>query len=366
MSAGEEPKKYRVLVVDDSALVRRYVTQALAGSRDILVVGTAADPYEARDKILELKPDLITLDIEMPRMDGLTFLKILMEKYPMPVIVLSSLSQKNSRQAIEALNLGAADVLAKPHGSHSLGEVAHVLGDRIRGILSSTTRAKAFGAPVVPAGPPRRRIAPKPEEVVDVPARMPGSWGPSSIGLIGASTGGTIALKKVLSHLPGVMPGLCIVQHMPAYITKAFADSLNAECAIEVREAKDGDWVEDGLALLAPGDYHMLLTRESGRYRVQLRQTPKVWYQRPAVDILFRSAVEVAGRNAVAAVLTGMGRDGAEGLLQLNKAGARTIAQDEATSVVYGMPKVAFELGGADEVLPLGEIAAGIQRLFVR
>ena len=355
---------YRVLVVDDSALVCRFILRALARSSDILVVGTAADPYEARDKILELKPDLITLDIEMPRMDGLTFLKILMEKYPMPVIVLSSLSQHNSQQAMEALNLGAAEVMAKPYGAYSLGEVADVLGDRIRGILSNTKPLSAVRAPFTSVGAKRRAARKMIEEDASA-ARLGGNWSASSVGLVGASTGGTVALRKILSRLPKEMPGLCIVQHMPAYITKAFADGLNAECAMEVREAQDGDWVEAGLALIAPGDYHMLLVREEGRCRVRLRQTPKVWYQRPAIDVLFRSAVASVGRHAVAVVLTGMGRDGAEGLLQLKNVGARTIAQDQGSSVVYGMPKVAFELGGVDEVLPLEEIADGIQRLFI-
>jgi two-component system chemotaxis response regulator CheB len=360
MSVVARTTPYRVLVVDDSALVRRFITQALAAARDIEVVGGACDPYEAREMILRLKPDLITLDIEMPRMDGLTFLKILMEKYPMPVIVLSSLSQKNSSQAMEALNLGAADVLGKPNGANSLGDIRAILAERIRTILSDVSKTKSYGS--VAVRKPRTVAEARPP----VPARMPGSWNSMAVGLIGASTGGTVALKRLLTRLPAIMPGLCIVQHMPAYITKRFADGLNAECAMCVREAVEGDWVEDGLALIAPGDYHMLLTRESGRYRVRLRQTPKVWYQRPAVDVLFRSAVAVAGRHAVAVVLTGMGRDGAEGLLQLKQAGARTIAQDEATSAVYGMPKVAYELGGVDVVLPIDEIAAGMQRLFVK
>jgi len=338
----------KVLVVDDSAIVRKLIPKALAGERDIEVVGTAVDPYNARDLILDLEPDIITLDIEMPRMDGLTFLKILMEKHPMPVIVLSSLTQRGSVQAVEALRLGAVDVLPKPKGSFSLGETGQRLGDTIRGVMQAKLRHGNAGG--------RTGVSHVRGAGVQVPAGT--RWGLHQIGLIGASTGGTEAIRSVLRELPGSYPGLCIVQHIPAFISGAFAERLNQESAMEVREAKDGDRVKNGLALIAPGDYHIILERDSMGFRVRLKQGPKVWYQRPAVDVLFKSAAGLIDRSGVGVVLTGMGRDGAEGLLKLRESGVRTIAKDEATSVVYGMPKVANEIGGADEVVPLPDIAS--------
>ncbi|MFP4157005.1 MAG: chemotaxis response regulator protein-glutamate methylesterase [Opitutales bacterium] len=345
--------KHRVLIVDDSLIVRRMIAKVLLPEPDIEVVGMAGDPYEARDLIAKLKPDILTLDIEMPRMDGLTFLKILMEKHPMPVIILSSLSQANSTYACAALEQGAADVLAKPGGSHSLGETGAQLANRIRSILLHAKRGKVIRP--VPAKP----LATPPRPVGPPGARQ---WDPSQIILIGASTGGPPALKRVLSALPADMPGICLVQHMPAFITQAFAQRMDADCALKVREAADGDWVAPGLVLLAPGDYHMKLDRQAGRYRVRLDQSPKVCYQRPAVDVLFKSAVPYAGRRMVAVVLTGMGSDGAAGMLELRGVGAHTIAQDEASSVVYGMPRAAAEYGAVREVVPLDQIAGAIVR----
>jgi two-component system chemotaxis response regulator CheB len=333
-------RKIRVLVVDDSALVRSLIPKALAHEPDIEVVGTAVDPYVARDRIIELEPDILTLDIEMPRMDGLTFLKILMEKHPLPVIILSSLTQPGSHKVMEALECGAVDVLAKPEGSFSLGETGQIMAEKIR-------------AAYVAGCGGRRGAMPKP---VLRPA-VNTAWHPRQIGLIGASTGGTEAIKVVLEQLPADLPGFLIVQHIPAFISGAFAERLNQVSQLEVREARDGDLLRPGLALLAPGDFHMTVGWELHGYRVHLRKGPKVWYQRPAVDVLFRSAVSCAGAYAVAALLTGMGKDGAEGLLQLRQAGARTCAQDEATSVVYGMPKVAADIGAAEAVLPLDAIA---------
>ena len=349
---------YKVLIVDDSAIVRRMIKAALKPEKDIEIVGEAGDSYEARDFIVKHSPDLITLDIEMPQMDGLTFLKILTEKHLMPVIILSSLSQANSRYAFKALELGAADVLAKPHGSNSLGEVGPLLGNRIRSILSGP--GVASRGPIVAAknAPGAHAATVRPLQAV--------TWDRSKVGLIGASSGGTVALKQVLTALPADMPGLCVVQHMPAIITKAFAEHLDRDCALSVKEAEDGDWVEPGRVLIAPGDYHMLIREQSGRYQVQLRQTPKVWFQRPAVDVLFRSAVPVVGDRAVVALLTGIGKDGAEGMLQLKEAGAHTIGQDKASSVVYGMPKAAFDLGATNEVLPLADIAGAILKGFTR
>ena len=352
-------RKIRVLVVDDSALVRRMTPEALWNERDIEVVGTAVDPYNARDLILERKPDLITLDIEMPRMDGLTFLKILMEKHPMPVIILSSLTQSGSVQAVEALRLGAVDALPKPKGSFSLGETGEILGDRIRGAFAARSRLGGAQSPGRNARPGAGMTALPPESI------RPQTWDPRQIGLIAASTGGTEAILKVVRHLPASFPGICIVQHIPAFISRAFADRVNAESAMEVGEARDGDAVEAGRVLIAPGDFHLILERESGRYRVRLKKSPKVWYQRPAADVLFRSAASLVGSWGVGVVLTGMGRDGAEGLLQLRQAGARTLAQDEATSVVYGMPRVAHELGAAEEVRPIQEIPMRMMTAFI-
>jgi len=333
--------------VDDSAFDRRLIRMSLQAESDIEILAEAGDAYEARDLILKHKPDLITLDISMPRMDGLTFLELLMKSYPIPVIILSALSPANSRYALNALELGAADVLSKVRGNQTLRDVGASLGSRIRDILEGRKRAGALdnGSGLKPRPP--------------LPAL---NWKPEQVCLIGASTGGTVALKQVLSALPAEMPGICVVQHMPAFMTELFADRLHADCALTVREAKDGDWVEPGCVLLAPGDYHMSLVRESGRYRVRLDQSPKVWFQRPAVDVLFRSAVSVAGKNALGVLLTGMGRDGAEGLLELKEAGAHTITQDEASCAVYGMPKVAFELGASREVRSLGQMPEAIFR----
>jgi two-component system chemotaxis response regulator CheB len=355
-------RPYRVLIVDDSALVRRLIKGALQSAKDIEVVGSAADPYQARDMINQLKPDILTLDIEMPRMDGLTFLKIIMEQCPMPVIIVSSLSQKNSTHTIQALSLGAADVLGKPAGAHSLGKVSDLLQDRIRGILSSERHFDRVSAkPDATAKKSTSRT-----KLQNNAIASKGPFHPQSIGLIGASTGGTIALRKIFENLPSNAPGMCIVQHMPEGITKAFAESLNSISQMTVLEAKDGDYVEHGLALVAPGNYHMLLMADSNGYRVKLKQSPKVWYQRPAVDVLFKSAASVVSHRAVATVLTGMGRDGAEGLLKLKSTGAATIAQDAASSTVYGMPKAAYELGAAKRVLSLEAIATSMLQLFRR
>ncbi|MEX0322911.1 MAG: chemotaxis response regulator protein-glutamate methylesterase [Puniceicoccaceae bacterium] len=353
-------RKIRVLVVDDSAVVRRLIPEALKNDRDIEVVGTAQDPYHARDLILELEPDILTLDIEMPRMDGLTFLNILMEKHPMPVIVLSSLTRRGSEQALEALRLGAVDVLGKPRGSFSLGETGQVLGDRIRGAMEAQmdnhlSRDANGGNGISPV-----------HSVLHPGSGQRVKWDPRQIGLIGASTGGTEAIKMVLASLPANFPGLCIVQHIPAFISKAFAERVNSASAMEVREARHGDVLREGLALIAPGDYHLSLQRERGYYRVSLKQSPKVWYQRPAADVLFRSAAPITGKWAVGALLTGMGRDGAEGLLQIKEAGGHTLAQDEATSVVYGMPRVANEIGAVEEVVPLQQVAGRMTKAFLK
>lgn len=346
--------KHKLLIVDDSPIVRRMISKALEPEPDIEIVGMAGDPYQARDLIQEKEPDILTLDIEMPRMDGLTFLKILMEKHPMPVIILSSLTQANSVYACRALEQGAADVLAKPGGSHSLGETGASLANRIRSILLNKKEGSLARTALPPSG-----SGPSPSTIGKLAKRK---WDPSQIILIGASTGGPPALKRVLTKFPANMPGICLVQHMPAFITQAFAERLDADCALKVKEASDGDFVEPGLVLLAPGDYHMTLHKQMNRFQVRLDQNAKVCYQRPAVNVLFKSAVPYATRKMVAVILTGMGSDGAAGMLELKNAGVRTIAQDEASSVVYGMPRAAVEIGAVREEVSLDDVAGAVLR----
>ena len=335
-------------------------TEALSADPDIEVIGTAVDPYAARDKITELKPDVITLDIEMPRMDGLTFLEILMQRRPMPVIVMSSLSQRGSDHALEALRLGAFDVLGKPPGAFSFGDLGGQLIAKIKAAAGAPLRALAPpGKPVRPAvlgATPRPVIAPAPVRPFD----------PRALILLGASTGGTEALHNVITRLPPNLPGIAIVQHIPAVFSKAFADRLRSSSALDVREAVDGDRLAPGVALVAPGNAHLMLQWQHDHYRARVTDGPQVWHQRPAVDLLFKSAADCgAGPYAVAGVLTGMGKDGAEGLLRLREKGANTFAQDEASSVIYGMPRAAFENGAAQRQLPLDKVADFLTRQFV-
>jgi two-component system, chemotaxis family, protein-glutamate methylesterase/glutaminase len=346
--------KTRVLIVDDSAIVRKLLAEALSNESDIEVVGTAPDPFVARDKILALKPDLLTLDIEMPRMDGLTFLKKLMHYHPMPVVVISSLGQAGCEASFEALRLGAVEVVAKPGGPYSVGELQIDLGARIRAAASARIR------PARPSLETGRKAAPEP---VVRPALVHDSLNARKVIAIGASTGGTEAIEQVLRQLPRACPGIVIAQHIPAGFSRAFANRLNEICPMEVREAVDGDAVVPGVALLAPGNLHMLLRRcRDGRTYVTVQDGPRVCYQRPSVDVLFRSVAEAAGKDAVGAILTGMGNDGAKGLLAMKEAGARTIAQDEASCVVFGMPKEAIQIGAVDQVCPLDRVASVILR----
>ncbi len=342
-------KPIRLLVVDDSALARRAIAASLAPFREIEIVGMACDPYVARDQILSLNPDVVTLDIEMPRMDGLTFLKVIMKHRPMPVIIMSSLTVAGSVKAMEALQIGAVDIMDKPT-SYSASPDGTRLAEKIRAAACARIVAGNTEAPAAN----RSSQAASPRPARSFPARK--------IILIGASTGGTEAIKVILTALRGDLPGICIVQHIPAFFSKAFADRLNEICQLEVREAKTGDTVAPGLALIAPGGYHMLLKWDGSRYRIELNQGPAVHFQRPAVDILFDSAVRAgAASHAVAALLTGMGADGAAGLLQLREAGATTIAQNEQSCVVFGMPREAIRLGAAQKVLPLQQIAAFLE-----
>lgn len=338
----------KVLVVDDSALVRKLLTEELSRYDDITVVGTAVDPYVAREKIIALKPDVITLDVEMPRMDGLSFLVKLMKHYPVPVIIVSSLTPTNSDAAIRALSLGAVDVIGKPGSAMSVPDISRQLVQSIR----AASRAKL-----------QKRIEPVDGSTAAtraVPA-LAGLAMTHKIIALGASTGGTQALESVLTRLPPAMPGIVICQHMPEKFTASFAQRLNSCCALEVREAKDGDAVVPGVALVAPGNFHMMLTMSGAQYQVRVKDGPRVHHQRPAVDVLFASVAKHAGRNAIGAIFTGMGADGARGLLAMREAGAHTIAQDEASCVVFGMPKEAIKLGAAVDVLPLNEIAEALQ-----
>lgn len=328
----------RVLVVDDSAVVRDVLARELSADPEIEVVDTAIDPYIARDKIVALRPDVVTLDLEMPRMDGLTFLGKLMHFLPLPVVVVSSLTPQGSEAALDALAAGAFDVVAKPGPSYSVGEMAQQLAATIKAAAKST---------------PRRRGATATET-----ARIPALKRTTSrIVGIGASTGGTVALERVLSALPLDAPPTVVVQHMPEGFTRSFAERLNMQCAVEVHEAADGDLLAPGKVLIAPGNRHLLVRRSGATYRAVLKDGPPVSRHRPSVDVLFKSLAGCAGPDGVGVLLTGMGTDGAAGLLDMRTAGALTLAQDEASSVVWGMPREAVELGAACDVLPLDEMA---------
>jgi len=340
-----------VLVVDDSAIVRKVLSEELSRERGIEVVGTAPDPYVARDKIVRLEPDVITLDIEMPRMDGLTFLKKLMKYHPLPVIIVSSLTKKGGKLAMEALSLGALEVISKPSASYSVGDMSVQLADKIRAVANVNMKAKIETQP---------EQAPPPEAgtVKALSATT------NKVLAIGASTGGTEAIKAVLLGMPPNAPGIIVVQHMPAKFTTSFAERLDALCAIRVREAQDGDSVVNGQALIAPGNYHMLLRRSGARYYVQVKDGPMVHHQRPSVDVLFKSVADYGGSNAVGVILTGMGADGADGLLQMRRAGARTIGQDERTCVVFGMPKEAIKREAVEKVVGLPDVCGTALRMI--
>ena len=335
----------RVLIVDDSALVRRILSEALSQHADIEVVGTANDPYDARERIVELRPDVMTLDIEMPRMDGLSFLSKLMEHFPLPVVVVSSLTPHNSDTALRALALGAVDVIAKPGSSLAASDIGDALARAVRAASFARVTRRIESASVV-AMAPRNAMA--------------GLIATNRIIALGASTGGTQALEHLLRQFPADAPGTVIVQHMPEHFTMSFAKRLDSVCAMRVQEACDGDFVIPGLALIAPGGKHLIVQASGARWVARVKDGPRVHHQRPAVDVLFQSVARSAGRNAVAALLTGMGVDGAKGMLAMREAGGYTVAQDEATSVVYGMPREAVALNAAVDVLPLSDIAEAL------
>ncbi|PTY02008.1 chemotaxis response regulator protein-glutamate methylesterase [Verrucomicrobia bacterium LW23] len=413
--------KVRVMIVDDSAIVRRMTSDLLASDPCIEVVGTAIDPITARDKLPSLRPDVLVLDIEMPRMDGITFLRSMRGPYPLPVVILSSITTQGSFSAMEALAVGAFDIVPKPGGPHSVADVGSELIRKIKACAQSRAAAGCGGVleAMIPhesallrgvgrAAPARPRGAglmyrpvslaqtrvrgglPRSETAVRlarggagregsasasalaaaVPPQKPAlaigrlaGFHPRQVIVIGASTGGTEALARILPALPEAMPPICIVQHIPAHFSRYFAERLNDLCRLEVREAVDGDAALPGRVLLAPGDYHMRLVwqeahgGEAAGLRVRLDQSERVWHQRPAVDPLFASAAELCERRTLGVVLTGMGTDGAEGLKAIHEARGQTVAQNEASCVVFGMPRAAIALGAADHVLDIMAIA---------
>lgn len=335
----------KVLVVDDSAIVRKVFSEELSKEKDITVIGTAPDPYVARDKIVKLKPDVVTLDIEMPRMDGLTFLKKIMTYAPLPVIIVSSLSKEGSKIALEALSLGALEVISKPTAAYSVGDLSIQLADKIRAVANVKVNARTSASAIEQI---RERAVLGSRALTETT---------SKIIAIGASTGGTEALREVITRMPRNAPGIVVVQHMPAKFTTSFAERLDSLSEMRVKEAQDGDTVVDGQVLIAPGNFHMLLKRSGARYYVAVKTGPMVHHQRPAVDILFKSVAQYAGANALGIILTGMGSDGAEGMVHMKQAGAKNIAQDEQSCVVFGMPKEAIKTGAVDKVVPLLRIA---------
>ena len=350
----------RVLIVDDSALVRKILSEELARHADIEVVGTAIDPYVARDKIVRLRPDVITLDVEMPRMDGLSFLAKLMRHFPLPVVVVSSLAPRDSEAAVRALALGAVDVIAKPGSACG----TQGIGDDLARAVRAAARARVGRAVPTPPGAGGARTAgARALASVDAPPLLDTTH---KVLAIGASTGGTQAIEQVLRGLPANAPGTVIVQHMPEHFTAAFAKRLDGICAMEVREARDGDLVVPGVALVAPGGRHMVLQRSGARYVARIKDGPPVHHQRPAVDVLFQSVARHAGRNAIGVLLTGMGADGAKGMLAMREAGAHTIAQDEESCVVFGMPREAIRLEAAAEVVSLAQVAPHVLRALAR
>jgi two-component system chemotaxis response regulator CheB len=339
--------KIRVLTVDDSALMRQVLATLLSKDPGIEVIGSAPDPFIAREKIKALNPDVITLDVEMPKMDGLTFLEKLMKGHPMPVVMVSSLTEAGCQTTMRALELGAVDFITKPKIDlrEGMEEIAQDLIEKVKAAAQAKVRGTGVTGKGVAATPMSGAAMIKTTDTIIA---------------IGSSTGGTEAVKDVLMALPPNTPPIVITQHMPERFTKTWADRMNQLCRISVKEAEDGDSVLPGHALIAPGGYHMTLVRSGARYTVRINQDPPVNRHRPSVDVMFASVAEYAGANAVGVILTGMGGDGAKEMLTMKQAGAFTIAQDEASCVVFGMPKEAIKLGGVDKVLPLGEIPAAI------
>ncbi len=347
--------KLKVLVVDDSAVVRQNLAEIIDSDPLLEVLGTAADPYIAAKKISKEKPDVITLDVEMPRMDGITFLKKIMSQHPMPVVIISSLTEKGTRTAIKALEYGATEIITKPKMDSK--QFIHEAKIRICDAVKAAAVAKFKRKRQLP---PQIDVQPKYTADAVIPKVSTRSMAETTdiVVAVGASTGGTEAIAKLLKDLPPDSPGMIIVQHMPEQFTRSFAERLNETCQVTVREAKSGDSVIRGHALIAPGNYHTLLKRSGARYYIEVKGGPLVNRHRPSVDVLFRSVARYAGRNSIGVILTGMGDDGASGLLEMKQAGAHTIAQDEKSSVVYGMPKEAKDIGAVEKELPLHSMAS--------
>lgn len=344
-------KKIRVLIVDDSNIIQKMFAHMLSLDPNIEVVGFAPDPYVAREKLVQLKPDVMTLDIQMPKMDGLTFLEKVMEHFPVPTIVISSYAKEKSETALRALSLGAVDIFPKPilNNRSKLEEIGHELISKVRA---------AFGAKV--SNIRDHNISHPLQKSTTLKTSHHGGRSSNIMLAIAASTGGTEALKHLLSELPADIPSTVLVQHMPKEFTARFAETLNSLCPFEVKEAENNDIVKPGRVLLAPGDFHMILAKQGGQFCVHLKEGPLIHGVRPAADPLFSTVAQLVGKNAIGVVLTGMGYDGARGLLEMKKAGSFNFAQDENSCVVFGMPKEAIALGGIDKVLPLDRIARAV------
>jgi two-component system chemotaxis response regulator CheB len=352
-------KKIKVLIVDDSALVRQALSEIFSSDPQIEVMAAAPDPYVAAERMKECIPDVITLDVEMPRMDGITFLQKIMSQHPIPVVMCSSLTEAGSETAMKALEYGAVDIIVKP----KMGTKQFIEESRIS--ICDTIKAAAMTKGKIRPHVRSHEVAPK--LTADVIIEKPNSRAmvrtTEKVVVVGASTGGTEALKVFLEMLPEDAPGMVIVQHMPEHFTAAFAKRLDGICRVTVKEAADNDTVVRGRVLIAPGNHHALLKRSGARYYVEIKDGPLVSRHRPSVDVLFRTAARYAGKNASGIIMTGMGDDGAHGMKEMFDAGAHTIAQDEASCVVYGMPHEAVKLGGVHKILPLQSIAAEILRL---
>ncbi len=351
-------KKIKVLIVDDSAVVRQTLASILETDPQIEVMGTASDPFFAAKKLQNEVPDVITLDIEMPRMDGLTFLKKIMTQYPLPVVVISSLTAEGTETGMKALEYGAVEIITKPqmNTKQFLEESRIRICDAVKAAAQSKIRRRNIS---------EIKVQPKLSADVIIPdAKINSAMikTTDTVVAVGASTGGTDALQTFLQAMPADCPGIVIVQHMPEHFTRSFANRLNEICQITVKEAENGDSVIRGRALIAPGNYHMLLKRSGAKYYVEVKEGPLVNRHRPSVDVLFRSTARYAGKNAIGVIMTGMGDDGARGLLEMKEAGASTIAQDEKTCVVFGMPNEAIKLGAVDKILPLDQIANQVLR----
>ncbi len=348
-------KKIKVMIIDDSAVVRQTMEKIIASDKQLSVIATAQDPFVAARKMTKEVPDVITLDVEMPRMDGITFLKKLMVQYPIPVVICSSLTEKGSETAVKALEYGAIDVIHKPNigAKQYLEEAKILICDSIKAAAQANVKKKKI-KPVAGIKPSKKLTA---DVVLPKASSKAMIQTTEKVVVVGASTGGTEALKIFLEGLPLDAPGTVIVQHMPENFTSAFAKRLDSLCRVTVKEAEDNDTVVSGRVLIAPGNKHTLLKRSGARYYVQVKDGPLVSRHRPSVDVLFRSASRYAGKNVIGVIMTGMGDDGAKGMMEMKHQGAKTIAQNEATCVVFGMPNEAIKLGGVDHVLPLQSIS---------